>query len=162
MPTKTPWLHISILLLRNFVKESQTRASYFQIYSRILRWISCVRNSGNFPFQTMSTDPKKASAASSKNYFLFIQNYHAYKMRSNYAGMKLPSALCEENKNKMFSQVAFPMQLQNRKFKVVNWEGTATKCTSTKMHVQSVQNCLFSNLNKQTVDVLFSIPVMVV
>ena len=106
----------------------------------------------------MPTDHKKASAALSKTYFLFIQNYHACKMRCNYAGMNLPSALCEENKNKISSQVTFPMQLQNRYFKVVDWEGTATKCTCTKMHVQSVQKCLFSNLNMQTVDVLTRFP----
>ena len=65
------------------------------------------------------TDHKMVAGASSENSFLFIQNYHACKMRSNYAGRKLPSALCEENKNKISSQVTFPMQLQNRKFKVI-------------------------------------------
>ena len=62
MPTKTPCLNISVLLLHNCVKESQTRAFYFQIYSLIFRWIIYARNSGNFPFQTMPTDHKTASS----------------------------------------------------------------------------------------------------
>ena len=53
-------------------------------------------------------------------------------MRSNYAGIKLPSALCEENKNKLCRQVTSPMQLLNRSFKVANWEGTAAKCSTLK------------------------------
>ena len=63
---------------------------------------------------SVGTDHKKAAGASSENSFLFIQNYHACKMRSYYAGKKLPSPLCEENENKFSSQVTSPMQLQNR------------------------------------------------
>ena len=69
---------------------------------------------------SVRTDHKKVAGASSENSILFIQNYHACKMRSNYAGMNFSSALCKENKNKISSQVTFPMQLQNRKFKVIN------------------------------------------
>ena len=124
MPTKTPWLNISDLLLN--------RASYFQIYSLIYELVSerkrkfIVReisvfmaihvNFGLAP-HSVKTDHEKAAGASSENYFLFRQNYRACKMRSNYAGVNLPSALCEENKNKISNQITSPMYLQNRSFK---------------------------------------------
>ena len=124
MPTKTPWLNISNLLLN--------RTSYFQIYSIIYELV-CERkrkfivreiplfmvihvNFGLAP-HSVQTDHKKAAGASSENYVLFRQNYRACKMRSSCAGVNLPSALCEENKNKISSQVTSPMQLQNRSFK---------------------------------------------
>ena len=100
----------------------------------IFREISLFRaihvNYGLAQHSVRTGNKKSATGASSENYFLFRQNYRACKMRCNYAGMKLPSAICEENKNKISSQVTSPMQLQNRKFKVVNWEGTAAKCTT--------------------------------
>ena len=53
-------------------------------------------------YNSVSADRKKgaketttptAAETSCKNHFSFIQKYHACKMRSNYAGMKLLSAV---------------------------------------------------------------------
>ena len=67
-------------------------------------------------------------------------------MRFNYAGMKLPSVLCEENKNKLCSQVTSHMQFQSRSFEVVNWEGTAAKCTTLKKASSKRANLLVFQL----------------
>ena len=145
MPTKTPWLNISVLLLHNFVKESQTRASYFQINSLSMNWFAQQGNEsslfGKFPFSepfmwTMDWHNTQCELIIKRppwhqfnNSFLFIQNYHACKTRSNYAGMKF----VKKTKTKyLVMQVMAPMQLQNRWLEVVNWEGTAAKCTTMK------------------------------
>jgi len=131
MPAKAPWLNISVLLLHNFVNEEK-KPELLIFRSILLSFdeLVCVRKRKlivreiclfrairvdyGLAQHSVRTDHRKAAGALSKNYFLFIQNYHACKMRSNYAEMKLPSPLCEENKNKISSQFTFPVQLQNR------------------------------------------------
>ena len=143
MPKKKETLRLNIFILllhksnpRFLISDQLSFDELVCVRKRkfIFREISLFRaihvNYGLAQHSVRTGNKKSATGASSENYFLFRQNYRACKMRCNYAGMKLPSAICEENKNKISSQVTSPMQLQNRKFKVVNWEGTAAKCTT--------------------------------